>query len=79
MYADRAGDPGVPAIGEMIDEKAVAVGGWAYHAGVGLVALAIACGSAARGHGRRRGRPLRRRIPYLTFFRVWAPTLGAQV
>jgi len=79
VYADRAGDPGVPAIGEMIDEKAVAVGGWAYHAGVGLVALAIACGWQPAGMAGAAVVLFGAASLTLTFFRVWAPTLAHQV
>lgn len=43
-YADRAGDPGVPAIADLVDDRALRLGGAAYQAGcIGLL-CAVAAG-----------------------------------
>lgn len=74
VYADRAGDPNLPTIGEMIDEKAVALGGWAYQAGVPMVSLALAWSSRLLGLAGAAVLLFGAASLTLTLFRVWAPT-----
>lgn len=74
VYADRAGDPNLPTIGDMIDEQAVGIGGWAYQAGVVLVAGAIAAGSQLLGLAGAAILLFGVVLLALTFFWVWAPT-----
>lgn len=44
LYADRAGDANVPTLAQMIDEKAVQVGGTGYQIGLAILVLAVAWG-----------------------------------
>lgn len=74
VYADRAGDPNLPTIGQMIDEKGVALGGWAYQAGVGMVCVAIAWGTRLLGLAGAAVLLFGAASFTLTLFRVWAPT-----